>query len=136
MTHVFAPGLVLYMFPEELARHGAECSVGASEAVSAEHFFVCLDVNPRAGLWVPLFQGAGRDLKMIPEAAKSGHPRWTRGPSFYDVAQLWRVPHKAAQRAAAAARDVTSPKSPNLMTLAALPKRGEFPEDGDFRAAG
>ncbi|MBK7044903.1 MAG: hypothetical protein IPH50_15255 [Rhodanobacteraceae bacterium] len=132
MAHVFAPGLVLYMYPDELVKHGAECTADTRDAVTAQHYFVCLEVDARAGLWTPLFQGSGRDLKMISEAAKSGHARWTRGPSFYDVNQLWRVPHKAAQRAAAAANDASLPKSPNLVVLTALPQRADFPADDAF----
>ncbi len=132
MAHVFAPGLVLYMYPDELLKHGAECTARPEDAVSAQQFFVCLDVDARAGLWTPLFQGSGRDLKMISEAAKAGHSRWTRGPSFYDVNQLWRIPHKAAQRASAAAKDASLPKSPNTVTPAALPKRDDFPDDSAF----
>ena len=132
MAHVFTPGLVLYMYPDELLKHGAECTATADDAASAQQFFVCLDVNARAGLWTPLFQGSGRDLKMISEAAKAGHSRWTRGPSFYDVNQLWRIPHKAAQRAAAAAKDSSLPKSPNTESLTALPKRDDFPADDAF----
>ena len=132
MAHVFAPGLVLYMYPDELLKHGAECTARPEDAVSAQQFFVCLDVDARAGLWTPLFQGSGRDLKMISEAAKAGHSRWTRGPSFYDVNQLWRIPHKAAQRASAAAKDASLPKSPNTVAPAALPKRDDFPDDSAF----
>ena len=132
MAHVFAPGLVLYMYPDELVKHGAECTADARDAVTAQHYFVCLEVDARAGLWTPLFQGSGRDLKMISEAAKSGHARWTRGPSFYDVNQLWRLPHKAAQRAAAAANDASLPKSPNTVAPNALPPRADFPADNAF----
>lgn len=134
MAHVFAPGLVLYMYPDELLKHGAECTAAPNDAVAAQHFFVCLDVDARTGLWTPLFQGSGRDLKMISEAAKSGHSRWTRGPSFYDVNQLWRIPHKAAQRASAAAKDSSLPKSPNTVALTALPRREDFPADNAFTA--
>jgi hypothetical protein len=133
MAHVFSPGLVLCMYPDELLKHGAECTARPEDAVSAQQFFVCLDVDARAGLWTPLFQGSGRDLKMISEAAKTGHSRWTRGPSFYDVNQLWRIPHKAAQRAAAAAKDASLPKSPNTVAPTALPRRDDFPDDSAFR---
>ena len=132
MAHVFAPGLALHMYPDELLKHGASFTGPAEDAVSAQHYFVCIAVDAQNGLWVPLFQGSGRDLKMISETAKTGHSRWTRGPSYYDVAQLWRIPHKAAQRGAAAAMDSSQVKTPNKVALEALPKRADFPADSAF----
>ena len=134
MAHVFAPGLALHMYPDELLKQGAEFTGPAEDAVSAQHYFVCLSVDARAGLWVPLFQGSGHAKKMISETAKSGNSRWTRGPSYYDVGQLWRIPHKASQRGAAAAMDSSLPKSPNTVALTALPDRALFPDDSAFHA--
>ncbi|WP_155844798.1 hypothetical protein [Arenimonas oryziterrae] len=135
MAHVHAPGLVLHMYPEELLKHGAGHTVEPEDAVSAQHYFVCLSSDAKEGLWVPLFQAPGKDLKMISESAKSGHARWTRGPSYYDLEQLWRIPHKAAQRGAAAAMDQSLTKSPNTVALTALPQREEFPSATAFRPA-
>ncbi len=134
MAHVFTPGIALHMYPDELLKHGAQFTGPAEDAVSAQHYFVCLSVDAQAGLWVPLFQGSGRNLQMISETAKAGHSRWTRGPSYYDVAQLWRIPHKAAQRGAAAAMDSSLAKSPNTVALSALPARDKFPLDTAFTA--
>lgn len=121
MAHVHAPGLVLHMYPEELLKHGAGHDCAPDDAVAAQHYFVCLSVDAKEGLWMPLFPTPGLDRKPIPESAKSGHSRWTRGTSWYDVEQLWRIPHKAAQRGAAAALDQSMPKTPNRIALTALP---------------
>ena len=121
MAHVHAPGLVLHMYPEELIKHGADHNCEKDDAVAAQHYFVCLAVDAKAGLWMPLFATAGQDRKPIPESAKTGHSRWTRGTSWYDVEQLWRIPHKAAQRGAAAALDQSQAKTPNRVALTALP---------------
>lgn len=136
MAHVHTPGLVLHMYPEELLKHGAGHTCEPDDAVAAQHYFVCLSVDAKAGLWVPLFQAPRADRESIPESAKSGHPRWTRGPSYYDVDQLWRIPHKAAERGAAAAYDQSQPKNPNKVALSALPDRERFPADTAFRPGG
>lgn len=135
MAHTHAPGLVLHMYPEELLKHGAGHTVEPDEAVSAQHYFVCLAADAKEGLWVPLFQAPGLDRKPIPESAKSGNSRWTRGTSYYDIEQLWRIPHKAALRGAAAAYDQSLPKTPNTVLLSALPDRDLFPSDSAFRPA-
>ena len=123
------------MYPEELLKHGSGHTVEPDEAVAAQHYFVCLATDAKEGLWAPLFQTPGRDRVSIPESAKSGNSRWTRGPSYYDVEQLWRIPHKAALRGAAAAFDQSLPKTPNTVALSALPNRDLFPSDSAFRPA-
>ena len=122
MAHVHAPGLVLHMYPEELLKHGATHGCEPDHAVAAQHYFVCLSVDAKEGLWMPLFPTSGFDRKPVPESAKTGHSRWTRGTSWYDIEQVWRIPHKAAQRGAAAAQDQSHPKTPNRVALTALPK--------------
>lgn len=130
MAHVHAPGLVLRMDPDELLRQGAHCSCDEDLAVHAQHFFVCIEADAREGSWVPLFNGPRVGSREIPGAAKSGHPRWQGGASHYLPEQIWRASHKAAQRAAAVAHDQSSPKVPNLVADAHLPKRDEFPAFG------
>jgi hypothetical protein len=135
MAHVHTPGLVLHMYPEELLKHGASHTAQPEDAVSAQHYFVCLSTDARNGLWAPLFQAPGQSFKMIPESSKAGHSRWTRGPSYYDEQQLWSIPHKAAQRGAAAAFDSSLSKSPNTVALSALPNRDVFPNNAAFKPA-
>ncbi len=133
MAHTHAPGLVLHMYPEVLLKFGASHTVEPQDAVAAQHYFVCLSADASEGLWTPLYLARGEHRLAIPEAAKSGHARWTRGPSYYDPDELWRIPHKAAQRAASAALDQTGPKAPNLVALASLPGRAQFPPDSALR---
>ena len=133
MAHVHAPGLVLHMYPEVLLKFGAGHTVEPQDAVAAQHYFVCVEASATDGLWTPLHPTRGDHRLAIPESAKSGHARWTRGPSYYDPDELWRIPHKAAQRGAAAALDQSGPKAPNTVALASLPGRAQFPPDSAFR---
>ena len=73
------------------------------------------------------------DRLAIQEDAKTGNSRWTRGVSYYSADELWRIPHKAAQRGAAAAGDQSEPKAPNRVALSSLPSRAQFPSDTAFR---
>lgn len=133
MSHTHAPGLVLHMYPEVLLKFGASHTVEPRDAAAAQHYFVCLAADAQAGLWTPLYLTRGDHRLAIPEAAKSGHARWTRGPSYYDPDELWRIPHKAAQRGAAAAMDQSGPKSANTVALSSLPSRAQFPSDSALR---
>lgn len=133
MAHVYTPGLVLHMYPEELLKFGASHTAETDEAVAAQHYFVCLSADAREGLWTPLYATRGQDRLPIGEASKIGHSRWTRGLSFYSVDELWRIPHKAAQRGAAAAGDKSGPKDENRVAAEAVPKREQFPADSAFR---
>ncbi len=132
MPHVHAPGLVLQFDPQTLLSQGATCSWKDEPELSAQQYYVCIDANAKDALWVPLFAGPGVGRKGIAVAAKSGHPRWTRSSSFYHSGQLCRIAHKAAQRAAEKAYDDSTPKAPNRMAPAQLPKRDEFPADAGF----
>ncbi|WP_440225488.1 hypothetical protein ACQQ2N_09585 [Dokdonella sp. MW10] len=127
MSHVHAPGLVLRMDPDELLHYGASCSCDDDVAVHAQHFFLCIEADAKEGSWVPLFTGRALGTREIPTSAKSGNPRWTATPAHYHPGQVWRASHKAAQRAANVARDPTTPKTPNLIALAHVPSRAEFP---------
>lgn len=133
MSHVYGPGLVLHMYPEELLRFGASHTVEPDDAVAAQHYFVCLSADAKGGLWTPLYLTRGQDRLAIPEAAKSGHARWTRGVSYYSPEELWHIPHKATQRGAAAAQDQSQPKTPNRIALSSLPSRAQFPSDTALR---
>jgi len=133
MAHTHAPGLVLHMYPEVLLKFGASHTVEPQDAVAAQHYFVCLSADATEALWTPLYLTRGDHRLAIPEAAKSGNARWTRGPSYYDPDELWRIPHKAAQRGAAAAMDQSGPKTQNTVALASLPSRAQFPSDSAFR---
>ena len=133
MAHVYGPGLVLHMYPEELLRFGASHTVEPDDAVAAQHYFVCLSADAKEGLWTPLYMTRGQDRLAIQEDAKSGNSRWTRGVSYYSPDELWRIPHKAAQRGASAAGDQSEPKAPNRVALTSLPARAQFPSDTAFR---
>ena len=139
MPHVHAPGLVLQFDSQTLIAHGATCSwKGDGDHaqhhgdLSPQHYYVCIDSNLKDALWVPLFAGPAPGRKGIAAGAKSGSGRWTRSSSFYHAAQLCRIAHKTAQRAAEKAFDESSPKLPNRMALTQLPRRDEFPADTTF----
>ena len=132
MPHVHVPGLVLQFDSQTLIAHGATCSWKDDPELSPQHYFVCIDANQKDALWVPLFAGPAPGRKGIAANAKSGGARWTRSSSFYHAAQLCRVAHKTAQRAAEKAYDESSPKHPNRMAPAQLPRRDEFPADAGF----
>lgn len=127
MAHVHAPGLVLRMDPDELVKEGATFSCEEHEAVHAQHYFVCIEANPRDGLWVPLFTGPRLGSKELPNASRSGDPRFVGTSAHYSPDQVWRASHKAAQRGAAAAHDSSSGKLPNRIALASVPPIADFP---------
>jgi hypothetical protein len=126
MALVFDSGLALYLYPAELLRFGATHTGPADEAVTAEHYFLCLSADAREGLWTPLHVTRGQDRQPIMESAKIGHPRWTQGISWYSPSELWRIPHKAIQRAAQVAGDKTNPKAPNRVVTASVPDPSVF----------
>lgn len=126
MAHVHAPGLVLRMDPDELVREGALSSCAEDDAVHAQHYFLCIEANPRDGLWVPLFSGPRVGTKELTKAVRSGDPRWLGSAAHYDPAQVWRATHKAVQRAAAAAHDSSSGKLPNQVNIDAVPAVSDF----------
>lgn len=132
MPHVHAPGLVLRLDPKTLMAQGATYTGKDDEELSPQQYFVCIETTPRDALWVPLFAAAGPGRKGILPTAKSGHHRWSRYSSFYDPAQVCRITHKAAQKAAEVAFDESSPKAPNKMADTSVPQRGEFPPEEAF----
>jgi hypothetical protein len=132
MAHVHAPGLVLRFDPQTLADQGASYA-GSSDTELSPQYFVCIDSNAKDALWLPLFAAPGPGRKGIAAAAKSGNAQWTRNSSFYDTAHLCRVGHKAAHKAAEAARDNSTPKAPNRLALEQLPPRSALPDDSAFR---
>ena len=134
MPHIHAPGLVLQLDPQMLATHGATYTWGDDPELSAQQYFVCIESDAKEALWLPLFAGPAPGRKGIAAAAKSGDPRWTRSSSFYHPAQVCRISHKGVQRAAEAAYDRSTPKQPNRLAPAQLPKREELPPDDAFRA--
>lgn len=122
------------MDPDELLNHGAQCSCDEDLAVRAQHFFVCIASDAKQGFWAPLFTGTALGTREIPQAAKSGNPRWTGSPAHYHPGQLWRASHKAVQRAAEAARDPSTPRLPNRIAAPHVPRRDEFPAMDDSPA--
>jgi len=134
MPHIHAPGLVLQFDAQTLLAHGATCSWKHEPELSPQQYYVCIDANLKDALWVPLFPGPAPGRKGIATQGKSGGARWTRTSSFYHAAQLCRVAHKTAQRAAEKAYDESTPKHPNRLSLPQLPPRDEFPADAAFHA--
>jgi hypothetical protein len=126
MALVFDAGLAMYLYPAELLRFGASHSAAEDDAVTAEHYFLCLSADAREGLWTPLHVTRGQDRQPIPESAKTGHPRFSQGMSWYSTSELWRIPHKAIQRAALVAGDKTSAKSQNRVAAGWVPDPAVF----------
>lgn len=136
MPHVHTPGLVLRLCAQTLMDEGARYTgAGAGDVdYSAFQNYVCIEANARDGLWVPLFAAPSAERVGVAASSKTGHPRWTRYTSFYDRRQLCLLTHKAAQRAAIAGYDESTPKAPNRMTTAALPSRDAFPDSAQLVA--
>lgn len=127
MALVYEAGLVLNLYPTDLLRFGATHTANHDEAVTAEHFFLCLSADAREGLWIPLHVTRGLDRTPISESGKTGQARWTRGPSYYSPGDLWRIPHKAIQRTLALTGDKSSTTSSNRVIAQWIPARSEFP---------
>jgi hypothetical protein len=135
MALVYGPGLALYLYPGELLKFGASHTMPADEAVTAEHYFLCLRADAREGLWTPLHVTRGMDRLPIPDTAKAGHPRFAQGISWYSTADLWRIPHKAIQRSSLMAGDKSTEKSPNRVAPGWIPERALFPAQVPDRPA-
>jgi hypothetical protein len=133
LPHVHAPGLVLQLDPRTLATHGAQAALPAGTELSAQQYYLCIAADAKEGAWVPLFPGPGPGRKGIAAEAKTGYAQWTRHSSFYEPGCIIRVGHKGAQRAADAAYDRSSPKSPNRLQAATIPARAEFPPDAALK---
>jgi len=121
MALTYDRGLALYLYPGELLRFGALHSLAADEAVSAEHYFVCLSTDAQGGTWMPLHPTRGKNRLPIMETAKTGRARFTQGVSWYSPTELWRIPHKAVQRAAQLAGDKSTAAAQNRVASASLP---------------
>lgn len=126
MALVYDRGLVLYLYPGELLHFGATHTGPADEAVTAEHYFLCISADAREGLWTPLHPTRGQDRKHIHESGKSGHPRFTQGLSWYSTDELWRIPHKAIQRASAMAGDKSTARDQNRVAPEWVPEASRF----------
>lgn len=113
-------GLALFLDPEVLQRERATWTGEETDRILGPHYFLCLEVGPREGRWLPLFSSVRFD-RMPLEAAKTGHPAWTGKTSYYDPNQLWTARHDAVLRAAAAAGDATGPWEPNTADPGSLP---------------
>ena len=127
MAFTFGPGLALKMYPAELLKYGATCLASEGEPVDAEHYFVCLKSDASGGLWTPLHVVRGHDREPIPEDCKSGFPEFVRGLSYYSTAELWQVPHKAAQKASPIAGDKSGSKQANRVSGRWAPSLEMFP---------
>lgn len=67
---------------------------------NSPHYFVCVDKNDKSGLWCPLssnkkhngsaFQGT------IKSKYKNGFKHFLALDSWYDLGQIWRIPHEVA----------------------------------------
>ena len=126
----YEPGLVLYLYPAELLHFGATSTAPEEEAVTSESWFLCLSADAREGLWTPLHATRGQDRHHVHENGKSGHPRFTQGMSWYSTSDLWRIPHKAIQRAAAAAGDKSTATQQNRVAPEWIPALSRFPSAG------
>ena len=135
MAHVHAPGLVLRMDPDELLKHDATCSCEEHLAVHAQHYFLCVEADAKRALWAPLFTAPRVGTREIPSAAKTGDPRWIGVPAHFSPDQVWCATHKAAQRAATAGNDRSTPKLPNRVKDAAVPNANDFARPAGFASA-
>jgi hypothetical protein len=126
MALVYDPGLALFLFPEQLLHFGATHTLAENEAVTAEHWFLCLSADAREGLWTPLHATRGQDRLPIAETAKTGQSRWTQGYSWYSTRDLWRIPHKAIQRASPPTADRGPARAPNRVVAAFVPSVAAF----------
>lgn len=133
MAHVHSPGLALRFDPRTLAAQGATYTGSDDEELSPQQYFLCIHADAREALWAPLFASSAPGRIGILPTAKSGGSRWARYSSFYDPAQICRIAHKAATRAAEVAYDESSPKQPNRIDAAQVPPRSVFPADDAFR---
>lgn len=94
-----APGLVLFLNPNLLIEWGAAYSC---PVVPGEHFFVCIEGFDADGdsKWVPCTSKPRSTHVDVPEAKRTGHPGWTRGPCFVAPRLVWVCSFDAIRNAA------------------------------------
>lgn len=86
------PGLVLHMFPQNLIRNEAQCSMGRHYAVRGGHLFLCVRVDGGQTYWMPLYSKDGPSRVLLPYVGRSGHPKWLDGDYYFHTAQFWMIP--------------------------------------------
>jgi len=112
MTLSIYPGRVLHADPDRLLRFGANFTATDEHRVRSPHFFLCVNLAGREGLWVPVYSQDKPARLQIPEQQKAGHWAWVYRPSFIMPKQVWRVPHRAIRLAA---RDYSTESHPNFV---------------------
>ena len=113
-------GLVLHLDPDELEAAGGTCTGAGPARVQGSHFFVCIASDERSGNWVPLFSAPGPGRELVPNEAKSGHPRWCESATWYPSDQVWQAPHAAAIAAAIAGGDLSGAGVRNALSEAGV----------------
>jgi hypothetical protein len=116
-----AVGLVLHLDPDRLLADGGTCTCGDKERVQGPHFFACVSRDPKSktGVWVPFFGDTGTDRVEVAASEKTGHPKWTKGVTYYHPTQTWTVPDAAIEPAARAGKDASRQGSRNRLKKAA-----------------
>lgn len=117
-----APGLVLYLDPEELLAAGATYICAEAERVRGGHFFVCLKTNGQWSRWLPVYTDDGPGRVEIPATERLGHAKWTGSTCYYHPSQIWDVPNAAIPGAANEGRDQSRRGSRKQILKAAIPK--------------
>lgn len=72
-------------------------------------------------MWLPMLSKGGPGRIRISAEGRTGHPWWTGGTFHVHVKQVWTVPHDAGLIAKSAAKDGSTPASPNLLSPVYLP---------------
>ena len=121
MLTEIGPGLLLHLDPDTLESGGGTYTCEPSRRVRGPHFFLCIAATATGARWLPLYSEAGVGRTEIPQAGRTGHPKWTNGTFFYHRAQVWSAGPSAVAAAAAAASDLSQPGQRNRLASTCIP---------------
>lgn len=85
-------GLVVFLSPKVLSRHGAYSTAGR-DRVRDDHYFLCVVPPDANGIstWLPCTTKSGPRRVWVPPEFRTGHLRWRQRPCFVSVRELWTM---------------------------------------------
>lgn len=109
-----APGLVLFLNPEELKKRGGRCNGDPKNHVQGAHYFLCLEAIKGEAFWTPLFSRSSNCRILLDNDEKRGHIGWRKETSYANPDVKWVLSTPAVCFAAAESKDRSSKGKRNI----------------------
>lgn len=100
-----APGLVLFLNPDELKKRGGRCNGDPKLHVQGPHCFICLEAIKDEAFWTPLFSRSLNCRVLLDNDEKRGHSAWRKQTSYANPDVKWVLSSSAVCFAAALSKD-------------------------------